>query len=148
MWLPGGLSDFGFWCLLNKCTCSSSEREYSQAEASMQKRGKNMYHLTVMRQNISWSYMFLILHPLLFVTVNKTIPEWNSVAFTVLHLHKGPCKTRRKTGCLLGLHPQKCVFKKHENADGRYHKLAKPGKEAKTMDPEEGMTFKSLGRSL
>lgn len=64
-------------------------------------------------------------------------------SLTVLDLHKGPYKPWRKTGNFLGLHPQEGVYKKNKDADGRYHRLAKPGKDAKTIDPEEGVTLKS-----
>lgn len=60
-------------------------------------------------------------------------------SLTVLDLHKGPHEACSKAGSFLGLHPQEGVCKKNKDADGRYHRLAKPGKVARTIDPEEGI---------
>lgn len=72
--------------------------------------------------------MYLILHPVFFMLMNKTTPAWNS-GLTVLDLHKGPYKACRKAGDFLGLHPQEGVCKKNKDAGRWYPRLAKPGKD-------------------
>lgn len=65
-----------------------------------------------------------------FMSVNKTTPKWNLVAFSFLGLHKGPFKAGWKAGNFLGLYSQDGVCMKNKDADEKYYRLAKPDKNA------------------
>lgn len=62
----------------------------------------------------------------------------NLSGLSFLDLYKGPSKAGGKAGNFLGLFPQGGVWMKNKDADEKYYRLAKPGRDAKTLDQRKG----------